>query len=145
MARLDDTHESEQHEQRKARGKLQRDVLCSHTAGNLRCVLPATWYAANSFHGYCRLHDEDDKRLTGPEGYAQLEHIRDHRASYLQDFYGPQAELVTAVMQAHPEWLRGEDEGRTAYQDRMLEAVAKLNPAMASMIRRKRAEREQVI
>lgn len=107
-------------------GAKFREPLCALESGLLRCALPTTWWPDHRMRGYCPVHDEPHKRLgPGPELHAQLEHIRDHRADYIRDFYIAPADnwgmaLVAGIIAGTPSMMRGPDEGKRDYGRRML-------------------------
>lgn len=129
----------------------QRNPKCSYAAGHLQCPLDATWYPNNRFSGYCALHDDEDKRKLPPwEAQAQLQRIHNDPISYARDLlegsWAKERELlIQKHIAAYPEWQRGEDEGLSVYEDRMLDEIGKINPMMAAMIRRKRAGRAREV
>lgn len=119
----------------------QRDPKCSFESGNVRCVLDAVWYPDNRFKGYCALHDEESKRNLPPwEAQEQLKRIRTDPMSYARDLlessWRKERELlVQKTIEQHPEWQRGEDEGRTEYAKRMLAIGKKLGKGIRARYR----------
>ena len=121
-----------------ARSKNAPDWVCSHTAGQSRCPLPAVWYDSTfATSGWCRLHSEAERRMSGADGYEQLRHIIDHRQAYLDEHYpkrGWRDDMVDALILEHPEWQRGEDEGRSEYVKRMTGTSLRLQAKLKSKV-----------
>ena len=120
---------------------MNREPKCKFTAGHLQCPLDATWYPNNGAFGYCALHDEESKRKLAPwEAQAQLARMHEDPLSYARDLmeqsWAKERELlVQKTIEQHPEWQRGEDEGRTAYAKRMLAICKELGKGVRARYR----------
>ena len=108
----------------RAASKGESDGQCTYRCGDSRCPMPAAWYDQPiGGQGWCRAHDDWKKRLEpGPEAQAQLAHIIQNRAQYMDAYYPRtcwQDEATDARMAENPEWNRGDGEGKTEYARRM--------------------------
>ena len=103
----------------------------------MRCALPATWFPNNGTRGYCWLHDDESRWLHGPELHEQLKEIRDNRQRHMNEREGEdwRRVMVDDVIEAHPEWIRGEDEGRREYAVRMLKLGKELGKGLRARYR----------
>ena len=138
--RIDDGHEQKPANgqspwsPKKHKDPHPKDMQCVKQSGLLRCALPATWFPNNGTRGYCWLHDDESRHLTGPDLHAQLEDIRGHRQRYINERESEdwRRVLVDDVIEAHPEWHRGENEGKREYAKRMLKTAKALGKGLRS-------------
>lgn len=112
-----------------------KEPRCQMSQGMLRCALWATWYPNSGTRGYCWLHDDESKWLTGPELHDQLQDIREHRNRYIAEHEGTDStrQRMRDLIEAHPEWHRGEEEGAREYALRMMA----MNKGLGRMLREK--------
>lgn len=111
-----------------------KEPRCQIAQGLLRCALPAVWYPNNGIRGYCWLHDDESKWLSGPELHDQLQDIRDHRNRYIAEHEGVDVvqQRMADLIEVHPEWHRGEEEGKREYALRMLSITKPLGASLRS-------------